>query len=346
MLSQLIDGTYGEGPTPKPVPVQEYLQRYTIANLVQTLLGVDVNMVHDKTFEISQIQTRVKMQIFKPIFMNFPYLDSIGLASREKARADAGQFTDRLIHMLQGPQGMDEEQSLSESDEHYKPVGHRLTEAWREGRITEQQLRDNITIVFVAGQENPQLALLSSLYLLAKHPEWQDKLHAEATDLDTDHPTPDQLNDLLHLTTCVNESLRLMPPIGQLINRLATASLTLGEEHHVPEGTYVGYNSYATNCDPEAWGKDADDFNPSRWGESIEDVRKQYRRRKARAEFISFHGGRRACLGEGFATLELKVTLFVLTRHLRWRLDEAWPEKMTPVSEVQLLSWEEANILV
>ncbi|KAK4626359.1 Cytochrome P450-DIT2 [Fulvia fulva] len=146
----------------------------------------------------------------------------------------------------------------------------------------------------------------------------------------TDRPTSDQLNDLIHLTTCITESLRLMPPIGQLINRLATSSLTLGEDHVVPEGTYVGYNSYATNCDPDVWGKDADEFIPGRWGETIEEVRKQYRRQKARAELIRFHGGRRACLGEGFAMVELKVTVFMLVRWVRWSLDEGWEEKMTP----------------
>ncbi|EME45896.1 hypothetical protein DOTSEDRAFT_60639 [Dothistroma septosporum NZE10] len=312
LLSQLSDAM--ESSKGGPLPVGEFIQRYTIANLVQTLLGVDINM-----------DQRTNLQAD---LMNFPYLDTLGLASREKARRDAGQFTDRA-------RGMDLERQDPEDaalpENQYKLVGRRLTEAWQEGRITEQQLRDNITIVFVAGQENPQLALLSTLHLLAKHPEWQNSLHAEATTLETDSPTADQLNDLLHLTTCVNESLRLMPLIGQLINRLATSSLVLGDDHHhVPEGTYVGYNSYATNCDPEVWGKDADEFVPGRWGNTIEEVRKQYRRRKARAEFITFHGGRRACLGESFAVLELKVTIFVLTRYLRWRVDPEWPEKMTP----------------
>lgn len=137
LLSQLIDGTYSEGPTPKSIPVQEYLQRYTIANLVQTLLGVDVNMIHDQTFEISKIQTRVKGQIFNPIFMNFPYLDTLGLTSREAARRDAGHFTDRLLSMLNGPRGISEKQSDSIPENQYKPVGHRLKDAWRDGRITE-----------------------------------------------------------------------------------------------------------------------------------------------------------------------------------------------------------------
>lgn len=143
-------------------------------------------------------------------------------------------------------------------------------------------------------------------------------------------PTADELNSLPQLSACVLESLRLLPPIGQLINRRASKPLNLGGEHFIPEGMYLGYHSAATNRDPEAWGPDADEFVPDRWGSTVETIQKNYRRRRARAEYISFHGGRRACLGERFALLQLKVTLYVLTRSLRWTIDPAWPDRMTP----------------
>ena len=38
------------------------------------------------------------------------------------------------------------------------------------GQWNEKQLLDNLTVAFVAGQENPQLCMISTLYLLAKHP--------------------------------------------------------------------------------------------------------------------------------------------------------------------------------
>jgi unspecific monooxygenase len=185
----------------------------------------------------------------------------------------------------------------------------------------------------VAGQENPQLALLSTLYLLAKNPDIQDQLYAEATAEDMSaQPSEETLRNMPFLTACVYESLRLMPPIGQLVNRLATTPLVLGDDMVIPEGTYIGYNSYATNRDPEVWGKDADEFVPARWGHTTGDIQTHYRRSRARAEFISFHGGRRACLGERFAVLQLKVTVFTLVRNLRWKLDPEWPDRMTPVS--------------
>lgn len=49
-----------------------------------------------------------------------------------------------------------------------------LLSARQNGTFTEKQFRDNVTILFVAGQENPQLAIISTLYLLAKHTVRQD----------------------------------------------------------------------------------------------------------------------------------------------------------------------------
>ncbi|KID74892.1 Cytochrome P450 family protein, partial [Metarhizium brunneum ARSEF 3297] len=107
----------------------------------------------------------------------------------------------------------------------------------------------------------------------------------------------------------------------------------LGDAIFLPEGTYVGYNCYSTNRDPDAWGQDADAFRPSRWGCSRRDIHREYRRRRTRAEFITFHGGQRACLGEPFAVLQLKATLYTLMTSLRWRLDPTWLDRMTPVSK-------------
>ncbi|KAI5361769.1 putative cytochrome P450 [Septoria linicola] len=315
--------------TPSPLPVQEPLQRYTISNLVRVLMHLNIDMNHKETIQLSQMQSKVKAQIFRPLFMSFPFLDTWGLRSREAARRDAAQFTDHLVCMLAGAW-------FEKSDEHHQDdsqhdnIGHRLVSAWEEGRISYQQLRDNVTVLFVAGQENPQLAILSTLYLIAKHPTVQERLHSEIMNTSGNRPNEEQLRNMPYLTACVYESLRLLPPIGQLINRLATTPLVLGEDTVVPQGMYLGYNSYATNRDPSVWGPDAEEFLPDRWGETASDVQKSYRRRRARAEFITFHGGRRACLGERFALLQLKVTLSTLVRHLRWELDPSWPDRMTP----------------
>ncbi|KAL9106117.1 MAG: hypothetical protein Q9227_008817 [Pyrenula ochraceoflavens] len=205
-----------------------------------------------------------------------------------------------------------------------------LLAAKMSGIITAKQFRDNLNVAFVAGQENPQLALISTLYLLGKHPDVQSRLRAEVQTSGIVEPSPEHLQDLCYLNSVIYESLRLFPPISQLINRRAAEPTFLGGEILIPEGTFVGYNSYSTNRDRKIWGKDADLFQPDRWGQRNEDILKQYRKAKARAEFISFHGGKRACLGEKFAILEMRATLFILVRNFQWTLDPDWLDRKTP----------------
>ena len=161
----------------------------------------------------------------------------------------------------------------------------------------------------------------------------QSKLYAGIQERVLNHTCPDLeiLQDMPLLTAVIYESLRLFPPIGQLVNRKASENVLLGGDTAIPKGTYLGYNCYSTNRDPATWGPTADCFEPGRWGESTAAIQKNYRMRRARAEFISFHGGRRVCLGEKFAMLQLRVTLATLAREFTWRLDPSWVDRMTPV---------------
>ncbi|GAB1195497.1 hypothetical protein APSETT444_004756 [Aspergillus pseudonomiae] len=199
-------------------------------------------------------------------------------------------------------------------------LGARLIAARDSGVLTEKQFRDNLKVLFVAGQENPQLLLISMLYLLAKHPE--------VDACNTQDPSKVAFSELPYLTSVIYESLRLLPPISQLINRRTSQDLVLGNQIYIPKGTYVGYNCYSTNRDPAAWGPTADEFRPERWGQSSTEILQCYRQRRARAEFVSFHGGSRACLGEKFALLEARVALFVLISRLSWLLDPEWPDHL------------------
>ncbi|KAK4120222.1 hypothetical protein N657DRAFT_625470 [Parathielavia appendiculata] len=315
------------------VAVQELLQRYSVANCSEVVLQTNLDALTSASAPINVLQSAVKREIFNPVFMNFPVLDRLPLPSRTRARRMVDGFKNEL------------KRALLESHNNDGPLpppvnppldglGRRMLDAKASGQWTEQQLLDNLTVAFVAGQENPQLCMISTLYLLAKHPDAQTKLYTEIQSkaLDHTHPDPEILQDMPFLTSVIYESLRLFPPIGQLVNRKASEDALLGGDLVVPKGTYLGYHCYSTNRDPAVWGPRADAFDPDRWGDSPAAIHKQYRLRRAKSEFISFHGGRRACLGEKFALLEMRVTLVWLVREFTWTLDPGWVDRMTPVT--------------
>ncbi|KAG9233566.1 cytochrome P450 [Amylocarpus encephaloides] len=306
------------------IAVQELLQRYTIANVSQGLLQTDFETLSNSEAVLNKLQSAVKRQIFQPIFMNFPFLDHFPIPSRVKARETIKRFSqeldDKLTKAYEG-----KSPSLS-SDK----LGSRLLAARDEGLINDKQLHDNLNVTFVAGQENPQLLLISIMYLLAKHPEIQAKVRAETSKVDLDTATLQDLADNPYLTSMIYEALRLFPPISQLINRRTSVPVLLGGTIPIPAGMFVGYNSYSTNRSPTVWGPTSNDFVPERWGATNEEITKRFRKAKSRAEFISFHGGKRACLGEKFAMLEMRVSVCRLVREFAWELDPSWPERMTP----------------
>lgn len=259
--------------------------------------------------------------------MNFPVLDRLPIPSRETARKTISHFKDELTSSLASFHEKSDLQSPGDK------LGARILAARYSGKLTEKQFRDNLTVLFVAGQENPQIGLVSTLYLLAQHPEiqeraWAEINHAQTT---TNNPPLAPLHETPYLTSLIYESLRLLPPLSQLINRRAAHGTSLDSGIYIPKGMYLGYHCYSTHRDPAIWGSDAAEFRPERWGETCEAIQRFYRLRRSKAEFVSFHGGVRACLGERFAVLQLKVTLCLLLGRFRWRLDPSWPDRMTPV---------------
>lgn len=122
------------------------------------------------------LQTAVKREIFKPVFMNFPVLDHMLFPSRSNARTLVATFKNELKSALvrgaAGGAGALGSEGFGKVDEEGSKsgLGRRMLDAAEAGLWSEKQLLDNLTVVFVAGQENPQLLMISALYLLAKHP--------------------------------------------------------------------------------------------------------------------------------------------------------------------------------
>ena len=258
--------------------------------------------------------------------MSFPILDRLLLPSREAARKTIAHFKDELTSSLACS---DEKSNLNPLSD---KLSTRLLAARLSGELTEKQFRDNLTVLYVAGQENPQIGLTSTLYLLAQHPRVQQRLWEEIHASGAEELTLDLLKSMPYLTSIVYEGLRVLPPISQLINRRAAEDIMLDNHIHIPKGMYMGYHCYSTHHDVDVWGPDASKFRPERWGNTMEAIQRFYRLKRTRAEFVSFHGGKRACLGERFAILELKISLFALVRRFTWELDPTWLNKMTPVS--------------
>lgn len=166
----------------------------------------------------------------------------------------------------------------------------------------------------------------------------QDQLRAEVLSTNQQAPTADLLNNLPILTSVLYELLRLYPPVSQLINRVTTSNALLGGKISIPQRTWVGWNAYGAHVDTANWGKDAYEFLPGRWGETVEQMQTKFRQDCVGGRYIPFNAHSRKCLGQGFALLEMKVILFELVRRGRWGVHEGYRLKLTSVSVI-LKEW-------
>jgi unspecific monooxygenase len=305
---------------PKP------LQDYTLANLSEALLGASFKTLDDPNARMSKLQSQIKPKIFNPFYLNFPILDHFKLKSREEAKRLVKVFkrelTDLVLsgHKHRHPQGMESNH-----------LGCRLVTAYETGIINRYHLQQNCLSMFLAGHENPQILLLHMMRMLAEHQDLQQELRKQISALSPEEQVdPSALAEIPLLTATIYETLRLYPPISQLMNRRTEEDVMLGEDILLQKGTYCGYNGYTTNRDTEFWGMDSHVFRPSRWGSNSEDIQMLFRKASSKSAFISFHGGRRTCLGIKFAMMGARVSMSMFLRNLEWKLDPTWPRRMTP----------------
>lgn len=280
-----------------------------------------------KTIRLESIQSIIKATLFRPLYFSFPDLDRFAwlLPSRKRAYKIMQEFDNRLYNAT-----LDMIRSQPKSE----MVSHMLADAYLSNRITEQQFRDNLKITFLTAHENAQQLINSMFWQLGVRVDVQIRLREEvlATAALYPHPSQEIVNTLPYLTAVVLELLRLFPPVSQLINRVAMQSAVLGGELPIPKGTFVGWNAWAVHSNTAIWGLDAREFKPERWGKTVEEMQRRFRRETVRGTYIPFNAHRRKCLGQGFALLQVKILLFVLLGRVRWVVDPEYRLKLTPVS--------------
>ena len=177
--------------------------------------------------------------------------------------------------------------------------------------MTDQQLRDELMTIFLAGHETTAVALTWAWVLLAQNPEAEAKLHAELDEvLGGRAPRAEDMPRLRYSEWVVKESLRLYPP-AWAVGREAVRECEVGG-YGVPKGMQVIAYPWVTQRDPR-WFEDPLAFRPERWGEESAS-------RVPRYAYFPFGGGPRLCIGNYFATMEAVLIIATVARRLRLRL--------------------------
>jgi len=153
--------------------------------------------------------------------------------------------------------------------------------------MSEQELRDELMTLLVAGHETTASELAWAFERLSRAPEVVGRLREELDAGDGD----------AYLTATIQETLRRRPVLPNAAPRLVKQPLEIGGWSY-PPGACLVANAYLVHHDPEIY-PDPYAFRPERFLD----------RSPGTYTWIPFGGGRRRCLGASFATLEMKTVL-------------------------------------
>lgn len=179
--------------------------------------------------------------------------------------------------------------------------------------ICPKEIHDLLMTFLLAGHETSSLAITWTLYLLAKHPQVQDKCRQEVISFFRDHPNGvdwDDVKKLLFLNAVVHESLRLYPPIPWL-NRLSLNADEIAG-YYVPPNTDHVLLICEMHRNPKYWSN-PDNFVPDRFLEPHDSIPWD--------AFMPFGDGVHKCIGYQLALTEINYFMAVLLKNFEFSID-------------------------
>jgi cytochrome P450 len=192
------------------------------------------------------------------------------------------------------------------------------------GGMTDEQVRDECVTALLAGNETAANGLTFALWLLARNPETQEKLYAEAVSALGDRTAaPADYPALPYAHACFAEAMRLYPPVW-------TIARTAAEEYTwrgftVPKNSILLAPQWVVQRDPRFWSEPSA-FQPERFlepapGTGTSGVPAQEAR--PRFAYFPFAAGNRQCIGEGLAWMEGVLILATIARSWKVSLTAA-----------------------
>lgn len=177
--------------------------------------------------------------------------------------------------------------------------------------MSDQQLRDEVMTMFLAGHETTANTLMWTFYLLSQHPDIKQRLYTEIDSVLGDRTvTLSDLSNLPYLEMVLKESMRLFPP-APAVSRSPYTNIQLGG-YTVTKDAIMQISIFAMHRSSRYW-HNPDVFDPERFSPENETKIPHY-------AYLPFGGGARVCIGNQFAMMEAKLLLVTIMQHYELEL--------------------------
>ncbi|KAF2848045.1 benzoate 4-monooxygenase cytochrome-like protein P450 [Plenodomus tracheiphilus IPT5] len=177
--------------------------------------------------------------------------------------------------------------------------------------FTMDELWGESNLLIIAGSDTTSTAMSGTFFYLAHNATALQRVVKEIRETFTDVEeivTGSKLSGCSFLRACIDETMRMTPPVaGALPRQVLQGGLDI-DGHHIPTGVDVGVGIYALHHNPDYFPQPFD-YIPERWLSDPSANPLHDRLSDAQSAFNPFSIGPRGCIGKGLAYVELSVTI-------------------------------------
>jgi len=293
-----------------PIDVQKELMRYTVDITTNLAFGYDMNTMEEKGDRIQQHLERIFPMIayraFMPVrywnYLKFP-ADRALEASLAELRVSVNQLIDHARQQLA------ENPTLSERPQNLLQA-LLVAQADEDIEFSDLEIYGNVFTFLLAGEDTTANSIAWVIYFMAKYPEIQRRMQAEADAVVTDSVTVmeyEKIRELRYIEAVAHETMRFKP-VAPFLGLQALTDVTINQLQ-IPKGMPVFVLLRPKGLDDNEFAMAAE-FKPERWLDYSHQDNPHHRK-----SFLPFGSGPRLCPGRSLALLEIKMAVSMICRH-------------------------------
>ena len=174
-------------------------------------------------------------------------------------------------------------------------------------RMSRQQIGDELLTFMLAGHETTSNALSWTWRWLSTNPAVREQMLAEVDENIGDRvPTMDDMELLPWTRACIEEAMRINPPVWMVGRKALTDDEVDG--YHVPAGSSMMILITMIHRDPDIW-PNPEGYDPRRF-------MPENAKARPRHAYLPFGAGRRMCVGSTFAIVEATLLAAMISRRM------------------------------
>jgi len=294
--------------TGEPIDIVQAMTRLTLSVVSKTMFSVDMDK--ETSSFLNSFTTAIKYLGDIANTTSFNYEMQISPATNTQFRQALDQMNSVVSSIIR-----DRRKSTARPDDLLSLLLDAV-DAESGKPLTEEHIRDEVITMLLAGHETTSLGLTWVWYMLAHHPEVEDRISNEIdATLAGRQVSYEDLVNLKYSRMVLEETMRLYPPVA-VIWRQPMSEVEVGE-YTIPENSGILISPFLTHRHKDFW-PDPLTFNPERFNPETAPRRHPF-------AYFPFGGGRHICLGKHFAMLESQVILATVLQRYRIRLLDLEP---------------------